>query len=298
MSKTRTYLFHEISSYLPLMEGEEFDALVEDIRQFGQIEPTVLFEGKLIDGRNRYRACQILNIELIAREWKPSELISMSPLQFVISENIIRRHLNTAQKSEIGLLLLEEEEKLAKERTKEIGKLTGHLSKEKKGVSEDSDTSKRINEIKSKMGEGKSVDIVGAKIKIHGTTLSKAKKIKKVAEEDKNIAEAWEDAKRGKSSLDAVYKKVQTKETIEKLEDPEIKKEMSKSKPRITIKEAEELDKMEDKEVVKAVLQLKSKITVEEAKEVSKLSIDIRKELLKEKPKITLEEAKEVAKLP
>lgn len=35
-AKTKTYLIHEISSYLPLLEGEEFNALVEDIKQFGQ----------------------------------------------------------------------------------------------------------------------------------------------------------------------------------------------------------------------------------------------------------------------
>ncbi|KKM66058.1 hypothetical protein LCGC14_1485100 [marine sediment metagenome] len=28
MIKLKTYLFHELSSYLPLLEGEEFDALV------------------------------------------------------------------------------------------------------------------------------------------------------------------------------------------------------------------------------------------------------------------------------
>ncbi|GAH77783.1 unnamed protein product, partial [marine sediment metagenome] len=30
MSKTKTYLFHERSSIFPLIEGEDFDALVED----------------------------------------------------------------------------------------------------------------------------------------------------------------------------------------------------------------------------------------------------------------------------
>ena len=56
--KATVYLFHHISSYLPLLEDEEFDALVEDIREFGQVESAILYEGKILDGRNRYRACK------------------------------------------------------------------------------------------------------------------------------------------------------------------------------------------------------------------------------------------------
>lgn len=49
--------FHPIANLFPLMTGDEYLALVEDIRANGLLEPVVLYEGKILDGRNRYNAC-------------------------------------------------------------------------------------------------------------------------------------------------------------------------------------------------------------------------------------------------
>jgi ParB-like chromosome segregation protein Spo0J len=40
----------------PLLKDAEFDDLVEDIQKHGLREPIILFEQKVIDGRNRERA--------------------------------------------------------------------------------------------------------------------------------------------------------------------------------------------------------------------------------------------------
>ncbi len=303
MSKTKTYLFHEVSSYLPLLEGEDFDALVEDIKQFGQIESAILFEGKIIDGRNRYRACKQLSIELKTREWKPSEITGLTPLQFVISENIMRRHLTIAQRSEIGLLLLEEEEKLAKERQIEIAKATMEsLERDEKGQlkkttekSQIDDIKEKINEIKEDMGEGRSIIKVAPKVKVGSATLQKAKKIKEVAKEDKKIAEGWEKAKKGIIGVDAVYKEVKKKEFIKSLEktEPEVKKAIEEKI--ITYKEAKEVITL-PKELKKAVIKPKAKITVKEAKEIAELPEDVIKEVAKEN--ISVEDAKDIAVIP
>lgn len=280
MSKAKTYLFHEISSYLPLLEGEDFNALVEDIKQFGQIEPAILFEGRIIDGRNRYRACKKLGITLKTREWKPSETTGMTPLQFVISENIIRRHLNTAQKSEIGLLLLEEEEKLAEKRSKAGIKIEEQIQTGKLPVG-------------SKVGESR--EIVGKKVRVSAKTISRAKKIKEIAKEDKKIAEDWEKAKRGESSVGAVYEEVKKKEFIESLDktEPEVKKAIEEK--RITSKEAKEVIAL-PKELKNAVIKPRSKITLKEAKEVAKLPEDMIKGVAREE--ITVIDAKDIAEIP
>jgi N6-adenosine-specific RNA methylase IME4/ParB-like chromosome segregation protein Spo0J len=85
---------HQLAELFPLLEGEEFDALVSDIKSNGQREPIVLFEGKILDGRNRYRACLRTQIKPIFKNYRDND-----PLAFVISLNLKRRHLNESQRA-------------------------------------------------------------------------------------------------------------------------------------------------------------------------------------------------------
>jgi DNA modification methylase len=89
--------FHPIAKVFPLIDGTEFDAFVDDIRANGLRSKIVLCEGKILDGRNRYRACGVLGIEPLVEVYEGSD-----PLGFVVSLNLNRRHLNESQRAMVA----------------------------------------------------------------------------------------------------------------------------------------------------------------------------------------------------
>lgn len=83
----RTYAFHPLANQYRLLEGRDFDELVEDIKANGLIEPIALYEGMILDGRNRYRACLVAGVEPRFEEYTGS-----NPAIYVDSKNAFRRH--------------------------------------------------------------------------------------------------------------------------------------------------------------------------------------------------------------
>ena len=96
---------HKAANVMPLMNEEEFSALKNGIKKDGQLTPIILFEGKILDGRHRYKACRELKIEPIFSD----EEFSGNPYQYVWSVNGQRRHLTDTQKAfailEVGVRL-------------------------------------------------------------------------------------------------------------------------------------------------------------------------------------------------
>jgi hypothetical protein len=95
--------FHPLADVLPLMEGSEYEDLVASIRMNGQRDPIVVFEGMILDGRNRYRACRdayretgkppiVKTLEEVAGE-------GADPRQYVADKNLLRRHLTISQRA-------------------------------------------------------------------------------------------------------------------------------------------------------------------------------------------------------
>ncbi len=93
------YGYHPLADMFPLLDGAQFDELLEDIRKHGLREPISLFEGKIIDGRNRERACIKAGVEPRYRWIKFDNHDAAAA--YVISKNICRRHLTPQQKREV-----------------------------------------------------------------------------------------------------------------------------------------------------------------------------------------------------
>ena len=88
--------FHPIANAFPLVDGQAFEELTADIKRKGLLNPITLYEDKILDGRNRYRACKDAGIELTEADVKTLPE-GLDPIDFVRSNNIHRRHLLPSQ---------------------------------------------------------------------------------------------------------------------------------------------------------------------------------------------------------
>lgn len=109
--------FHPLANIFPLIEGQDFDDLVADIRTHGLREPIMLLGQKILDGRNRYRASVAAKVlpedlnEITATQLKHvRQFVPMgSPepeqaelLSYVISKNLRRRQLDESQRAMVA----------------------------------------------------------------------------------------------------------------------------------------------------------------------------------------------------
>lgn len=85
---------HPLSCAFPAMSAEDFQALKDDIAANGQREPVMVYEGMVLDGWHRYRACADLGLKV-----KQFTFSDGDPVAFVKSQNLHRRHLTGSQRT-------------------------------------------------------------------------------------------------------------------------------------------------------------------------------------------------------
>ena len=130
------YPVHPVASLFPMIDDDALNALAEDIKKNGQREPILvafldgreLNEPVIVDGRNRFKACEIAGVEPEFSNDYVMEPHEIGP--WVISHNLHRRHLTTSQKAAVAVAYEAELAKLAKvrqERAALAGNLNRHL---------------------------------------------------------------------------------------------------------------------------------------------------------------------------
>ena len=93
---------HPAADLFPLLDDEELAILAEDIKRHGLYLPIVLdTEGRILDGRNRARACAIAGVE-------PRTVVydGDRPELYVLSANAYRRHMTTGARAMATALVL------------------------------------------------------------------------------------------------------------------------------------------------------------------------------------------------
>ena len=92
---------HPAAELFPLLEGEELEALAQDIKENGLQDPLVAWqpamgeEAVLLDGRNRLAACNMVGV---TPEWETFEGAEDEVVRYIVSKNIHRRHLSNSQR--------------------------------------------------------------------------------------------------------------------------------------------------------------------------------------------------------
>jgi ParB-like chromosome segregation protein Spo0J len=103
IEQARALPIHPAANLLPMLGEAELAQLAADIAEHGQRHPIVIFEGQVLDGRNRLLACERAGVEPRVEIKSACD----SPIVFVLSVNVQRRHLTTSQRVKIARLAVE-----------------------------------------------------------------------------------------------------------------------------------------------------------------------------------------------
>ena len=178
-----TYPSHPLADIFPMIAEADLKVLAADIAANGQVEPILLLEGKVLDGRNRQAACGLAGVDPVYTEFTGAD-----PLSFVLSKNLHRRHLSESQRA-IAAAMIVDWERGINQATAGSANLPTRRAAEKLSVSERAVTAaRRVRE----HGSPELIDAIRAgKVSVHaGEALSElqhAEQARVIREEKKAI---------------------------------------------------------------------------------------------------------------
>lgn len=185
---------HPAAELFPLMTDEELQELAADIRANGLLEPVLLLDGAVLDGRNRMAACALAGVSPYFTQAKNIE----SPTTYVVSKNLHRRHLTISQRAAIAARMVPMLAEEARERQRDAGgdKKSADAKSLRATLPEAISTGnlRHIN--------ARSRDIAGQSVGVGGRTVDKAVLVMK---ED---PEAFAQVQRGETTVEEAARKV------------------------------------------------------------------------------------------
>lgn len=113
---SKNYEQHEYGALIPKMSKAQYNDLYKSIEANGLNHEIVLFEGKVLDGWNRYNCCQEINknpLDAVAIRYRNFDGSQQQALEFVLSENLNRRHIAEQDRIKVALKVRKELMKLA-----------------------------------------------------------------------------------------------------------------------------------------------------------------------------------------
>ena len=174
------YATHRFADFIPVADDKDQFALRESIKTIGLLDPIVLFEGAILDGRHRFKACSVVGVEPRFVDFEGDE---EAALQFVLARNIARRQLSTIQKLTLREKLMPEINRLkaAAQARMEAGTAPSQ-------------------------GGGRVVEAVADMIGVGTTTIKQFDAVKKMAETSEEADGFLQDMLAGNIGVEKAYK--------------------------------------------------------------------------------------------
>jgi hypothetical protein len=177
------------------ISGEDYQRLKADITQNGIKTPLHVHKHIVLAGANRLKIAKELNIRFVPCLVIEKDLTELEMREYVIADNLARRHLTTEQKAALALELEKIEQAKAKKR--QNSGLKQNQIETNQNISDRSESDLTVDE--SNKETGKSLKLAAQKAGISYDTAFKAKTL---AEKD---PQSWQDVQSGKKTINRAY---------------------------------------------------------------------------------------------
>ena len=121
----KRYAVHPAAHIFPLLKGERYREFLEDCKANGVREPICLFQGEIVDGRNRLRVAIEADLDVKFDELQEND----DPCRIVTRRNLMRRDMMPQQRSFVARMLRDLSEYFF---TQTRNKMLGSVAAEKK----------------------------------------------------------------------------------------------------------------------------------------------------------------------